>query len=258
MTKDKHEEQAGFLACEQFFSTRSGQKMLAEQQSRLDKTLEELFGFNLLQLTADEAPMNTDRSNINHHFCLHQKPYEHAQAFFDNSALPIETQSIDTVLLHHYLDYCHHPHDLLKEVNRVTIPYGQLIIFGFNPFSFLGAQSAIAKSIGKGLQPHQLFSLNKIIDWLKLIDFKVLETEFGSYTPPWPWLQKHPLAENIERKMHSQQWPVGGFYYLHAVKQVAPVTPRPLKKRHRPSFIPVMKPQLNPSIHKEKKNDPSA
>jgi SAM-dependent methyltransferase len=253
MTKENPAEQSGFLACELFFCSRSGQKMLSEQQARLDKTLPELFGFNLLQLSADETPMNTETSNINNHFCLHQKPYDHAQAFFENSALPIETQSIDTVLLHHYLDYCQHPHDLLKEVNRVTIPYGQLIIFGFNPLSFLGAKTAIAKGVGKGLKPHQLFTLSKLIDWLKLIDFKVLETEFGCYTPPWPWLQKRPFTEKLEAQLHKHQWPLGGYYYLRAVKQVTPVTPRPLKKRHRPSFIPVMKPSLNSSIHKDNK-----
>ena len=51
--------------------------------------------------------------------------------------LPIATQSIDLVLLPHVLEFAEEPHAVLREVDRVMMPEGRLVIVGFNPWSLL-------------------------------------------------------------------------------------------------------------------------
>jgi ubiquinone/menaquinone biosynthesis C-methylase UbiE len=49
--------------------------------------------------------------------------------------LPLESASVDAVLLPHTLDFCAEAHRVLREVERVLIPEGRLMIFCFNPLS---------------------------------------------------------------------------------------------------------------------------
>ena len=53
--------------------------------------------------------------------------------------LPIATQSIDLVVLPHVLEFADEPHQILREVDRVLMPEGRLVIVGFNPWSLWGA-----------------------------------------------------------------------------------------------------------------------
>ena len=57
--------------------------------------------------------------------------------------LPIATQSIDLVLLPHVLEFAEEPHAVLREVDRVMMPEGRLVIVGFNPWSLWGMRSAL-------------------------------------------------------------------------------------------------------------------
>ena len=56
---------------------------------------------------------------------------------FDES-LPFDTESIDTVVVFHGFEVCEEPHQALREVHRVLVPNGNLIIVGFNPESIFG------------------------------------------------------------------------------------------------------------------------
>jgi len=54
--------------------------------------------------------------------------------------LPFECSSLDLVLLPHVLEFNAHPHQILREVERVLRPEGNVIISGFNPRSLWGAR----------------------------------------------------------------------------------------------------------------------
>src|SRR5690625_7466005 len=53
-------------------------------------------------------------------------------------ALPFETQSIDLILLPHVLENAYDSHQVLREIERVLVPEGLVIITGFNPLSLWG------------------------------------------------------------------------------------------------------------------------
>ena len=61
--------------------------------------------------------------------------------------LPIETNSIDLVLLPHILEFSSNPHQILREVQRVLMPEGHVIVCGFNPRSLWGVRGLFGRSI---------------------------------------------------------------------------------------------------------------
>ena len=50
-------------------------------------------------------------------------------------ALPLATDSVDALLLPHTLELHDNPHEVLREVARVLIPEGHVVVLGFNPVS---------------------------------------------------------------------------------------------------------------------------
>ncbi len=63
----------------------------------------------------------------------------------DFCELPFASQSLDLVVLPHVLEFAHEPHQILREVERVLIPEGQIIVTGFNPASLWGARQAATR-----------------------------------------------------------------------------------------------------------------
>ena len=51
-------------------------------------------------------------------------------------SLPIETHSVDVVIMPHTLEFEENPHQVLREVDRVLRPEGIILLMGFNPWSF--------------------------------------------------------------------------------------------------------------------------
>jgi SAM-dependent methyltransferase len=72
----------------------------------------------------------------------------------DFDALPFPNQSLDLVLLPHTLELARDPHDTLREVERVLVPEGRVVIVGFNPASLWGLRQQRAhldRRLGVGL-----------------------------------------------------------------------------------------------------------
>ena len=59
--------------------------------------------------------------------------------------LPFASQSIDLVALPHVLEFTDDPHEVLREVARVLMPEGRLIITGFNPLSLWGMRQGMRR-----------------------------------------------------------------------------------------------------------------
>jgi SAM-dependent methyltransferase len=64
---------------------------------------------------------------------------EHASGFARcPTSCRFESASVDAMLLPHTLDFCEDAHRVLREVERVLIPEGRVILFCFNPLSAWG------------------------------------------------------------------------------------------------------------------------
>jgi SAM-dependent methyltransferase len=122
----------------------------------------------------------------------------------------------------HILEFAHEPHQVLREVDRVLVPEGQVVITGFNPGSLWGLRQMLARLGMSAYLPRtgQFIALPRLKDWLKLLSFEVNRGRFGCYVP-WVrsdrWLARWRFME----KAGDRWWPVlGSVYMLTAVKRV--------------------------------------
>ena len=140
----------------------------------------------------------------------------------DLAEMPYASQSLDLVVLPHVLEFSSEPHQVLREVERVLIPEGQLIICGFNPASLWGVRQITGRLSGTPFLPldGEFISMPRLKDWLKLLNMEVSHGHFGCYAPPCrteKWLQRFSFVETAGQHW----WPfLGAVYIVQAIKRV--------------------------------------
>jgi SAM-dependent methyltransferase len=200
----------------EWFGTEQGRYVLGLEQAYFDRTVTDIFGFNALQLGLPEhdflrqsrMPLRftgADQAGAGVRLC--------------NTELPFACDSLDMVLLPHILEFSEHPHQILREVERVLMPEGNLIISGFNPFSLWGMRRALRSKQGYPWCGH-FIALMRLKDWLALLGFEVVGGRFAAYAPPF--LQSRTLQRCAFMEAAGDRWWAvsGGVYYLHAIKRV--------------------------------------
>ena len=240
----------GIIGLAPWLKTPPGRYLLAWEQAQLDRCVVDVFGFHALQLGLPE--LDALRANRMPHRWLavdHQQALEVEsgtasqvpdpaanvapraivlQCDFD--ALPFDSNSLDLVVLPHSLELARDPHQALREVERVLMPEGRVVIIGFNPGSLWALRQRLGRMVrGLGLRAGEpLFMPSegefigywRLRDWLRLLSFEVEEGRFGCYRPPLasqPWLERFGWME----RTGDRWWPVlGAVYMLVAVKRV--------------------------------------
>jgi len=148
----------------------------------------------------------------------------------DFDALPFPNASLDLVVMPHALELARDPHVALREVERVLMPEGRVVIAGFNPTSLWGLRQRCARmrrGLGirrdKGLflpRAGEFIGYWRLRDWLRLLSFEVEAGRFGCYRPPLSSLRWLSRFEWMERA-GDRWWPVlGAVYFVVAVKRV--------------------------------------
>jgi SAM-dependent methyltransferase len=199
-----------------WFVSPQGHYVMLCEQAFYDRTVMDIFGFNAVQLGLPQH--NLLRSS---RIPLHIRSGKEAgvQVWLEPEELPLETGSIDLMLLPHVLEFSAHPHQILREVERVMLPEGSLIISGFNPHSLWGMRRMLGPKTDYPWRG-SFISLPRLKDWLALLGFEVAEVSFACYAPPFssPGLLKR--SQFLEPA--GDRWWVlgGGVYFLKAIKRV--------------------------------------
>ena len=243
---------------ESWFAAQPGQRLLCAEQELIDEELANLFGYQLLQLSISRDICLFGESRVQSNFRCHPLPHEPGQWPLDLQCsfdeLPFADASLDAVIVHHAQEFVANPHRLLRELQRVVIPHGQVLMLGFNPWSLLGAYGRMAGMATGSIWHHHYLSTRRLIDWLNLLGFQVDTIRYTFHRPPTrhTWLFDRV---NINRAHWWTLWPLGGIYLIKAVRQVAGMTPsKPRwadKKRRFPSLVPV-KPSAGSIQHKQR------
>ncbi len=199
--------------------------MRAWEQARLDALTADIFGFNAVQIGLPQiAALNASRMP-NRWLSNTHVPQQTAlpiTLLHDFTELPFASQSMDLVVLPHVLEFAQESHQILREVERVLIPEGQVIISGFNPASLWGMRQVVGRLSGAHFLPQngEFISLPRLKDWLKLLNMEVNRGHFGCYAPPCKterWLQHFAFME----KAGDRWWPYfGAVYIVQAIKRV--------------------------------------
>lgn len=204
--------------------------------ARLTEILPDLFGYHLVQvgrlgdvdLLSQSRILN--RSIIDIDCVMAQAPYPFAHG--TASALPVESDSVDVVVLPHVLEFDSEPHAALREAFRVLVPEGHLLIFGFNPRSLMGLWRPFRSRRGTAPWNGQFFGINRIKDWLALLGFDVLQVSPCFIRSPFQderWLR---TLDTIARLGNLTAPVLSSAYLMVAKKRLMKMTP--IKTRWRP------------------------
>lgn len=108
-------------------------------------------------------------------------------------ALPFATESIDTFILPHVLEFVPDRHQVLREVERVLKPEGRLFILGLNPWS---PYRLVKLPFRNSFWNARLIAGHHLLDWLSLLKFDAqLDAAFGGtpratiYSPESAWTE---------------------------------------------------------------------
>lgn len=200
-------------------------RALAESERRvLEPVLARIFGYHFLQIGVSAESL-LDESPVGHRFLFVPEAQANtAHAIASSEALPLQTESVDAVLIHHALDYTPDSHRLLREASRVLMPGGKLLIVGFNPLSTWGMRRLFRT--GTALPWSARFiSSNRVCDWLKLLEFSVDKISHCGYLMPFTHPRVVRFAPALEQFGRRSAMPLGAAYVIVACKQVMPVTP---------------------------------
>jgi SAM-dependent methyltransferase len=218
----------GAAQLDSWFKTTLGQRLLKTEVDVLQKILPRLFGFHLLQIGGTGQGILLDSSRIRHRCIVNRSvintlPACYSQVCSEFSALPFAQDSIDVVVLPHLLEFEAHPHEILREVERILIPEGYLVILGFNPFSVWGTLRWFLKK-REGPWHSQFLSAFRVKDWLALLGFDLIEHHTFFFSPPF---QKNYYIDYqfLEFVGNRLAWNFGAVYVLVAKKRVTLITP---------------------------------
>lgn len=229
---DNAASETSIIALDRWLQTPAGAYVRAWEQARLDALTADIFGYNAVQigvpqidaLAASRMPNKWQAATgLSSAEALIRTPGSRQIAVaLDFEELPFASQSLDLVVLPHVLEFAAEPHQVLREVERVLIPEGQLIICGFNPASMWGARQGLRRVVRSDFLPvaGEFISMPRLKDWLKLLNLGATRSYFGCYAPPCrtsAWLNRFSMLETGGERW----WPYfGAVYMVHAIKRV--------------------------------------
>ena len=212
-------ERAKIIELAEWMQSPAGRCLLLWEQQQLDQAVADVFGYHALQLGLPElAALRANR--MPHRWVATEaaalavdrdRPGDDAMwpearriaLHCDFDALPFPNQSLDLVVLPHTLELSRDPHLSLREVERVLMPEGRVMIVGFNPASMWGLRQRLGRAraaIGLGgrgalflPRAGELLGYWRVRDWLRLLSFEIEGGRFGCFRPPYAsarWLER--------------------------------------------------------------------
>lgn len=251
---------------QQWFETPPGRYLLAWERAEFDRAVGDIFGYHALQLGL--PALDALQANRMPHKWLALGEAEAAEAaaegsvrphlVTDFSALPFEENSLDLVVLPHSLELNVDPHATLREVERVLVPEGKVVVCCLNPASLWGLRQRRAhvyRRLGFGElylpDAGEFIGYWRLRDWLRLLGFEVETSSFGCWRAAMSsekWLERFAWMDPLGERW----WPIfGALYFIVAVKRVrgAKLIGPAWKKRKRIATAPV--PIANRSTQRE-------
>ncbi|MGJ7491312.1 class I SAM-dependent methyltransferase [Variovorax sp. ZT4R33] len=217
------------IGLQDWFQTPPGRYLLAWEQAQFDQAVADVFGYHALQLGL--GCVDALRANrMPHRWLASADPAAQAPRaalLTEFSALPFPASSLDLVVLPHTLEISPDPHATLREVERVLVPEGRVVICGLNPASLWGMSQRRARlyqrlGFGQLFLPEagDFIGYWRMRDWLRLLSFEVESGRFGAYRPAVrseAWLERCRWFDSAGERW----WPIfGAVYFLVAVKRV--------------------------------------
>ena len=210
---------------ENWLDTPQGRYVMNWEQTKIDALVADLFGYNAIQLGMPHCNLLKQSRIPLRQFVGEspKKPSPHSgqvHLLCNFAELPFASNSIDLVIMPHVLEFNANPHQILREVERILIPDGQLILSGFNPISLWGLCRSLSRKKNEFPLNGDYLSVLRLKDWLKLLSFDVDRGHFGCYIPfseQARWIKRWHFMEAAGDRWWGF---AGGVYLLRAIKRV--------------------------------------
>ncbi|CCP02207.1 hypothetical protein BN439_1126 [Erwinia amylovora Ea644] len=187
---------------------------------QLRPSLGKIFGYHLLKIGRLSAEIDTESCAITHQVNVGFSG-ELMQVRADPLSLPFESKSVDACLLAHTLAWSSDPHCLLREVDRILIDDGWIIISGFNLFSLLGIGKLIPGLHRRIPWNSSMYSQMRLLDWLSLLNYEVIRRTCFQVLP-WNCQGGEMISTHLPA--------LGCMNLIVARKRTFPLTKNPAKK----------------------------
>jgi len=216
-----------------------GRALLAAESELLGEALEDVFGWELLQVGAwgnARELLHNNRTRRQTIVAPRGGAAEGVDVVARASQLPVTSDSVDAVLLPHTLDFAADPYAIVREVDRVLSGEGQLLVLGFRPWSLWGLRARAART---GFPPglRRVLPERRVRDWLVLLGYEVVTARHYLYCSPWS--RRHTAGDGTARMLRRglvNPLPAGA-WLLKARKRVYTLTPIRQRFREKPAVI---------------------
>ena len=227
-----------------WFESEPGTQLLGRETALIRRQVRRFHGECLLWMgPAPQATTATARCMVKNRFYLSPDPRAVRDSDLPSSiaipeALPIPTNSVDGVVVHHALECAEDPRAAIREITRVIRPGGRLLICAFNPLSLWLLWTL------RWPRGMTLVTAYRLSDWLAVLGFDREENvEYLNYRGS----MKLPLDGGRWRKagdwLAERRVPVGGVYLVLAVKNAAARTGVGKLARARRDIAPLAMPR---------------
>jgi SAM-dependent methyltransferase len=212
--------------------------LLAAEAELLGEALEDVFGWELLQIGAwggSRELLACSRTRRQTVVAAPGFPLG-ADIIGRPSLLPVVSDSVDAVLLPHTLEFASDPYAIVREVDRVLVGEGQLLVLGFRPWSLWGIRARASRT---GFPPgmRRVLSERRIRDWLVLLGYEIVAARRYLYCTPWSsGLSSHEGTGRILNRGITHPFPASA-YLLKARKRVYTLTPVRPRLREKPAVL---------------------
>ncbi len=234
------------IGLQQWLKTPPGRYLLEWESEQVDGAVADIFGYHALQLGLPELGGLQDNRMPHRWLAVQEMPLDglgqEASAVdrycsdvplalvTDFEALPFPAASLDLVVLPHTLEFSD-AHATLREVERVLVPEGRVVICGLNPTSLWALRLArqrlwrllgLGRFMGQDYLPLEdsFLGVWRLRDWLRLLGFEVELVRYGCHGPAVSstrWLRRFAWMDRLGQRW----WPVlGAAYMVVAVKKV--------------------------------------
>jgi len=230
-------DQQKIIGLHHWFESAPGRYLLEWEQACFDAAVADVFGYHSLQVGM--PLLDGLRANRMQHRWLALDEWPEAGPDAQQGgrpdllahavALPFPDNSLDLVLLPHALELSHDPHSALREVARVLVPEGRVVITGLNPVSLWGLRQQrqrLLRRVAGGRGRLFLPDLGEFIapwrmrDWLKLLNFELGAMQYGCWRPAvrtQHWLDRYAWMDGVGARL----WPIlGAAYFIVGIKRV--------------------------------------
>jgi SAM-dependent methyltransferase len=170
--------------------------LITEEKAIVDRVLKTMRGNCLLQIGGPIDNKLTAHAQTPRVYFVdvryHARPSQLIiQAHMDQ--LPVESASIDIVLIAHALEFSDNPWGVLQEAHRVLKPDGRILVLGFNRWSLWHLWKLFLDNKRFPWNGH-FYSTGKIKRELCALDFEVELQQTLCFRPP---IDDVKIAENL-------------------------------------------------------------